>query len=154
MAHFISNTDKTYPCVQCGSESANIVREGVDPRMKCTRCNFMYNASDSIAAKEAGEIPNEAAYTPPAEPEPDTNPRRPREEPTRDAANSTPSRVREAATVPRSPSYVFISKTRDRTEFATKKNVKQIAMRWQYEGVKFDLFELQPKAVSAKVDIT
>lgn len=160
MAHMIRNTDKEYFCVHCGSDQTTIVRESPDPRLKCLRCNGLFDASQSTAAKEANALPdgiNPAAEDPSI---PDATSFK------RDSASvqgagvssgstTSKSRVVEASgRVPRTPNYVLVSKDRTRTEFTTSKDIKRVVLRWQYEDVKFDVFELQAKQVSAKVDIS
>lgn len=146
----VRNTDKSYPCVNCGADDANIVREGSDPRLKCNRCNFMYDASQSKEAQEADAIPD--------------GPPQIKEEPayidsSAELIESVPARIaparaeRVVTKVPRTPAYVLISKDRQRAEFTSSKDIDTAILRWKYEDVKFDLFELQPKKVTAKVDI-
>lgn len=158
MAHIMRNTDKDYPCTQCGS-AGNIVREGPDPRLKCSSCNFMYDASVSLEAQKAGAIPDglpeeirEATAV--------DNPRRANEasDQTRDARGSSgvaAKGVHSAVSVkvPRSPSYCILSKDRKSFEFTTKKDFKQKLLRWIADDRKYDVFELHPKSVAAKIDI-
>lgn len=150
MAHITPNTDKDLPCVSCGGPG-NIIREGADPRLKCLRCNFLYNGSDSEAAKEAGNIPDGPPVIPDTTlPKVDRNLREPITDLPKVSQEIPPSSL---AKIPRTPSYVFISKDRTGVEFATKKTLKQIALRWETQGRTFDCFELNPKKVSAKVTI-
>ena len=143
------NTDKEYPCLNCG-QLGNVIREGPTPsetRIKCNSCGFMYNASDSIAAKEQGAIPDGPPDITP-EPAPEKKPITPYVG-LKKAGEPLP-----IGKIPRTPSFVLVSKDRTKTEFATKKSLRQLVLKWEYESISFDVFELTPKAVSTKVDIT
>lgn len=151
MAHLIRNTDKNYPCVNCGAPG-NIVREGPDPRLKCTQCGFLYDASASKEAEDAGVVPDGPPKlddtTPPLTP--------PLSSETKSIVERVAEKLESQASstkIPRSPSYVFVSKDRSLSEFTTKKNLKVTTLQWETSGRKYDVFELQPKQVSAKVHI-
>lgn len=157
-AHVTSNTDKVYPCVMCGSESANIIREGADPRLKCnnSRCNFMYNASDSTAAQEQGTIPDGLPELQ-AAPDPAANPRTvvDKEVVSQDHPTKGPTEyASEAAKLPRTITHLIIAKDRYGYDFCNKKNLNAKLLSWSAAGKTFDLYELTPKKVSAKIDIT
>lgn len=159
MAHLTSNTEKTYPCIFCGSKSANIIRESSSlesTRIKCNDCNGVYAASDSKELQEKGQLPD----GPPVVQEPvqpaskDGGGRDPvvRDQPSKDAVVSE-NRPSDRGSVPRTPSFVFISKDRAITEFYTRRDLKKAVLSWEHRGVKYDVFELNPKKISAKVDI-
>lgn len=148
----MKNTDKEYPCTNCGSINSNIVREGANPRLKCSDCNFMFNGSDSLAAKEAGAIPDgPPEIQEPFIPEPPVEAERSSADvPTVNGGTGTGEA---SIKVPRTPSHVFIAKRRDKVEFCTKKDLKRVAVKWQYENIPHDVFELLPKTIRAKVEI-
>lgn len=108
---------------------------------------MMFDASNSIAAKEAGEIPD----GPPAaiqEPVRMDEPRAPKQK-----ATPTPAKAAQEVSIPRLPTHVLISKKRDREEFTNTKGLKKALMRWEYEGEKFDVYMLLPKKISTKIEI-
>lgn len=150
-ARIVSNTDKTFHCIQCGSTATSIVRESPDPRLKCNDCNFLFNGSDSKAAEEAGAIPNG-----PPKLQESVLPKTPRSESqgkeTQPSVNVSENRSTELS-IPRTPSYVFISKKRDAVEFCNKKDLKRVAVKWQYENIPHDVFELSAKLIRAKIEI-
>lgn len=164
LVHATPNTDKDWPCVHCGSQSFNIVREaqgGNPARLKCNVCNGMYDSTDSEAAKEADAIPDPA--NPPAVREPElvdnaaSNPRVATPNP-RDAKsdpNPETERVRSVAplsSIPRSPDYVLIAKNRQAVEYVTKKNLKKAILKWEAEEVNYDLYELKATQAAVKVE--
>lgn len=150
----IRNTDKSYPCVHCGSEQSSIIRE--DPkgdqraaRVKCNDCNGTYVAGDSIDAQAAGAIPDGPPNLPPV-PEYDE----PMPAPDEVIIEEAPKVQQEVdRKIPRIPSYVFISKDRLTTEFSTKKSFRKTLLKWETSTEKFDVFELTPKSFSIKIDI-
>lgn len=134
----MSNTDKEYPCIFCGS-SGNIIREGANPRIKCNSCNGLYDGQDSLNAKEAGMIPDGLPEL--------------KEEPYNPLDHKLPDVIEtNSGNVPKSPSHFFVSKSRNRFEFCTKRDFKKTALKWEQEG-SYDCFELVPKKISAKIDI-
>lgn len=149
--HTIRNTDKDYPCTNCGSDRTSIVREGSDPRLKCSSCNFMFNASDSKKAKDAGAIPAEAPKIEPPQSDPMKVDRGIKIDEKRPIARLEPKKD----SIPRTPSYVLISKNRKHTEveFATLKTLKGTILKWQSEDKGYDIYELQKKSVQVKVAI-
>lgn len=154
--HLYTNTTEDLPCTNCGSPG-NVVREAnvpEDKKLKCHACGFMYSAADSIAAKEAGAIPDEPpeinhAQGAEIQPEVDSRDSGPTE--TGWAPAGGPSRS--SIAIPKRPTFVLVSKDRTQSEFAGAKTVKSIILRWEYEGRKFDLFELTPKKASTRVDL-
>lgn len=145
MAHLMNNTSKRYPCPNCGTPG-NIIREGADPRMKCNnaRCNFMYDGSASLAAVEANAIPDKPIELddPIAEPlEPEVPVIR---------ATTTAHSTK----LPRTLSFVVVSKDRIDFEFTTKKGLKRVIFEWETSNRRYEVFELSPKKVSANVDIS
>lgn len=155
--HMRLNTDKEYPCLHCGT-LGNIVRESEDleqRRVKCNapRCGFTYSAADSLRAKEKGQIPNEPLVSQPETSDDDQVV--PEELP---EARPEPNRqeVQKAASTskaPRTPSFVILSKDRLTSEFCTKKNLRERVIVWTAQEKKFDVFELTPKKVQAKLSI-
>lgn len=161
MAHFINNTDKEYPCTNCGTASGNIVREGTDPKLKCLSCGFLFLVSDSESAKNAGQLPTE-----PIRPSTQTLDEstiaklqvRANESNVQDSIRQQTSDRSNIPTtsypkLPRSPSYVFLTKDRRRSEFCSKKYLKSITLRWESEGLRYDVFELVSKKVETKINI-
>lgn len=145
------NTEKTLLCTHCGAPG-NVVRESDDPaqkKLKCLRCNFMYTAADSEAAHAAGAIPD----GPPPEPQPEERERNVRQVREDSTKRVDPLPEVSVTKIPRTPSYVFISKDRASSEFTTKKNVKAVALRWEYEGISYDMFELSLRRVNANIEI-
>lgn len=143
------NTDKEYPCVNCGSINANIVREGDDPRLKCNDCGMMFNASASLEAKEADAIPDSAPQI--EEQEPVVNDPEPRRVQQSDLEALYESN--KPKKIPRYVDYVFISKDRKQYEFISERDLKKTALKWESEGKKYELYELQSKKSSVKIDI-
>lgn len=137
------NTEKDFPCTRCGAPG-NVIREGANPRLKCVACNFMFDASDSLAAKEAGNVPqsvpemqDNVAELPRANAEPKEIGNRPITSPE----------------IPRTPSYVFVSKDRAQHEFCTRRDLTKTALKWQLSDDSYDVFELSPKKINAKISI-
>lgn len=151
LAHMTPNTEKRYLCTNCGSPG-NIIREGSNPRLKCTSCSFMYDASDSISAEEAGLIP---------EGPPKLQESQYEQQPPNDELQIEKSRVSESTgsetyqhmqDVPRLPSYVFISESGE-TEFTGKREFKKAVLRWEHLGKKYKVYELNQVKVSANISI-
>lgn len=153
----------TYKCVSCGSENVRILREdATNPRCKCNGCGFTFNGADSLAAGEAGAIPDSSSDALAGA-----------EEPERESVDVVADVWDQAGAdwrrqgiipsertgpqpgyrVPRSPSYVFIAKDGAGVEFCTKKNVKQIALKWA-QGKPFNAYELSPKKFEVNLDIS
>lgn len=158
-AHFINQTTDPYPCVNCGADDYTVIRQDAsNPRLKCNRCKFTYNGADSLAAEEAGAIPTSSAETLASADEPlrehtstnELQAAQPRID-VRDerAAYASPM----VQKIPKSPAYVFISKRRDRVEYATEKDVKAVALRWESEGPNYDVFALAPKKFEVTLEI-
>lgn len=149
----MANTSKDFPCTQCGNPG-NIIRENVSPelrKLKCLTCGFMYTEADSSRAVEAGEIPDEP---PTLQPEPvhdQVESPSIRKEVRPNLPTRTEARVDKK--LPRTLSYVVVSKDRSDYTFTTKKGLKQVIFQWETDGKKYEVFELTPKAVTAKVDI-
>lgn len=149
------NTDKIIPCTNCG-QPGNIIREGADPRLRCTNCGFSYNKSDSDAAVEAGAIPNEAPTLDDPNPEA-TDPfastgEGAEAESSPSLPTGPPDIVHSTSKFPRTPGYIFISKDRERFEIVGKRDFRKAALWWA-QGEKYDLFELLPKKSSVKIDV-
>ena len=158
----LKNTDKIFNCVQCGAETSNIVREdpkGTNPRLKCTGCNFLFDAQDAEAAKEAGAIPVSSPETLAKAVDPEVEIHSSSGNKTiavPEFENHTPSEEMGMFTVnkiPRTPTYVFIAKDKSRVEFCTSKEVKKLALKWE-QGGSYDVYELNPKQFDVKVDIS
>lgn len=147
------NADAEYPCTICGT-LGSVVRDAPnlgDKKIKCgdLRCSYVYTAKDSLAAKEAGVIPDgprpvEGGSVPDVD-KPDTSRNIPADQSVREEVA-----IRKA---PRTPSFVILSKDRDESEFCTKKNLKERVILWTAQEKKFDVFELTPKKVQAKLSI-
>ena len=159
MASIMQNTSKGYKCVQCGSEAVNVIREdpaGVNPRLKCTTCNFMFDASAAEAAEKAGEIPTSSPETLAAAVEPETTVAEPGSS-MQEARKrwGVPAKVpiQASTKLPRTLSYVFVSKDRTKSEFCNSKEVKKVALRWEQEGP-YEVFELTPKQFDVQLKIT
>lgn len=146
------NTTQELPCVICGS-LGNIVREAPNPhetRVKCNSCGHTYSKQDSLDAKQAGAIPD-------APPE---NVEKFKPIPTEEVVppplpEHSPSKnidVTGTLSVPRTPAFVFVSKDRKTVQFCTKKDLKKTALQWETLGKRYDMFELQAKKVSAKIE--
>lgn len=155
-AHITTNTEKTYPCIRCGSKQANIIREASslsETKVKCsdTNCNFVYTAQDSKELEEKGQIPN----GPPAIQESvQTKEERSADRIPRDSHTPAAEHISGGATgLPRSPAFIFISRDRTRSQLCTKRDLRKQTLAWEHEGVKYDVYELQPRKVSAKIDI-
>lgn len=160
MAHIISNTDKIYPCVSCGSKSANIIREGSslqETRVKCNACSFMYSAADSKELEEKGGIPD----GPPVIQKPVQPASRKRRDASEEVGLSSTLSDKGVdhepgsgqKVIPRTPSFVFLSSNRSMVEFCTKRALKKTVLAWEHKGEKYDVFELAPKIVSAKIEV-
>lgn len=141
----MSNTDKVYPCTMCGSEG-NIIREGTNPRLKCNVCNFMYDASDSQAAVEQGTIPDGI---------PDVVESTAIEEFLSKPVKVFPESIQAPTNtkLPRTLHYVIVSRDRTEYEFSNSRDVKKRVLQWSASSKSFEVFELIPKAVSAKIEI-
>lgn len=139
--HFIE-PQAEFPCTNCGSAGSEI-RQG---RYKCNECGFLYNAKDSAAAKEAGRIPDGP---------PQIDGQQGEEELKLKTIEQQKSKhsVFKAASSPRSPKFVLLSKDRSRAQFVTQKTLKSELLRWEYEGINYDVFELHPKKISTKIEI-
>lgn len=160
MAQFIKNTDRDYKCVRCGSPDVNIIRESADPRLKCLRCNFMFDASQAQGAVEAGALPSEPIPddVPLSEPirrntptEGESKDDQRAQDPLQNGSRARKDKLHKP--IPRSPNYVFISKDRSQMEFCTEKNVVTTTLRWKSQDINFDLFELTAKTSTVKVNI-
>lgn len=140
------NTDKEYPCVQCGSINANIIREGDDPKLKCNDCNMVYQASVSLDAKEAGAIPEEAPVLQEQAPPP--------RQPVENKVSSDDVKENAAKLkIPRTVDYVFIAKNRREAEFVSSRDFKKVALKWESAGKNYELYQLNQKKSSVKIDI-
>lgn len=156
--HIIKNTDKSYPCTNCGSENVSIVREdSQNPRLKCNTCNFMFSGQDSIAAKESGGLKGSSeedlalasdpeVYTIEEKPEAwSPAPRTPTGEVSAQLYTSPKA-------IPRSPAYLFIAKDRMSQEIVSLKDFKKTVLKWEQRG-KYDCYQLSAKQVGVKVEI-
>lgn len=162
LVHQTSNTEKSYPCIHCGSESANIVREGDDPRLKCNQCNGMYQASQSIALQEAGGLPEPHEPTAEEKLRADKAKKMEEREPiekTRETAKAEQStdeqdyqRVERRPGIPRTPNFVLITKDRKDFRFVTQKDLKKVVLEFEAREKKYDVYQLTPKQASVKVD--
>ena len=160
-AHFIGqDTSESYPCISCGkSDYAFIRQDKQNPRLKCNSCGFVYNGADSLALEKAGEIPSSSAETLAAAEEPErmiAMPDHPEEssvELVSDYGLAGKADLRSRPAIPRTPKYVFISKTRKHVEYSTEKDVKSVAMRWESNGLNYDVYELAVKKFDIKVEI-
>lgn len=160
MAQLRMNTSQEYPCLMCGT-LGNIIRESqVDEerRIKCndTRCSFIYTAKDSIDAKNAGLIPEgkrEPTPDPVEEPVEDRTEAPERDQPITRSEARVSNETRRSEKAPRSPSFVILSKSRLESEFCTRKNLQSRVIHWVAQSKKFDVFELHPRKVEAKLSI-
>lgn len=146
----MSNTTQNLPCVLCGAPG-NIVREAPnqsDVRVKCSSCGHTYSKMDSLDAQAAHQIPEYAGPAPEPAYHPEQEVMPPSPEPSR-SQNSTDTGT---LAVPRTPAFVFVSKDRKTVEFCTKKDLKRKALQWETTGKTYDMFELLPKKVSAKIE--
>lgn len=159
MAHIISNTEKVYACIFCGSRSANIVREASSleaTKVKCNQCSAVYTASDSKELEERGGLPDGLPDIPEAVHTGDIGRRDGVEIDAREndlPVSGDPIAPLKQSSLPKTPSFVFISKDRTTTEFCTKRELKRTVLAWTHLGTKFDVYELHPKKISAKIDI-
>lgn len=150
LAQVMEGSDN-YPCVVCGS-TGQIVRRSVDPRVKCTKCGFTYDASESLNMKEKGQIPEARQEL--QDPNPPSNTDVSRQIPTEtQRAGDTTSEPTRGRNIPRSPGFVFLSKDRQDYEFCSKRDLEKVALRWQIGNKTYDVFQLSPKKVSAKLSI-
>jgi ribosomal protein S27AE len=164
MAQFkaITNTDKDYPCTQCGSSSVSIIREdpaGHNPRLKCGSCGFMFNGADSAAAAEAGEIKASSADALANATEPE---RSVIAEHIKDQVQgrmndiktdiNRPYPVQGKYDFPTRPAYMFIAKDSTQYEAVAKKDFKKAAIKWSV--IPHSCYELKKIALDVKVDVT
>lgn len=162
LVHQTPNTEKVYPCIHCGSESANVVREGDDPRLKCNQCNGMYQASQSLALQQAGELPEpheptteeklraeQAAKIAEREPIEKAKDTERFEYPT---SQEDSPRVERRVGIPRSPDFVLVTKDRKDYRFVTKKDLKKVVLEFESREKKYDVYQLTAKQASVKVD--
>lgn len=149
----ISNTDKEYPCVNCGGTNVSIIREGHNPRLKCNACSFLFDGANSLAAQEADAIPESSPETLEAAFEPDREYAAVIDEPDKPVITNV-SQVPHKVPIPKLPKYVFISKDRKYFNFVTEKSLKSQALSWEASGRKYDLFELTAKKSVVKLDIS
>lgn len=149
------NADAEYPCTICGT-LGSVVRDAPnlgDKKIKCgdLRCSYVYTAKDSLAAKEAGVIPDGPRVS---EESPKIDHGDRGEPATQSVTNRSVANDSAAGRkAPRTPSFVILSKDRDESEFCTKKNLKERVILWTAQEKKFDVFELTPKKVQAKLSI-
>lgn len=148
-------TDKEYPCTHCGSKSYTIVRQDdKNPRLKCASCNFIYSGEDSERALNSGEIPESSPETlaEAADAHREVAKDRPETERLQEAEpfHSPPATD---INIPRTPKFVFLSKDRKRSEFSTQKDVKAVALRWEAQGINYEVYELTPKKFEVNVNI-
>lgn len=148
--HMLDTGSNQYPCVVCGSQGT-IIRNTPNPRVKCGSCGFVYDGSESKEMKDKGQLPD----APPQLQDPNPPTTDPGREPVRerDTESDRPSPVVTQSQVPRTPAFVFISRDRTITEFCGRRELKNIALKWQISDRTFDVFELQPRKVSAKVEV-
>ena len=158
----LPSLDKTYSCVQCGVDNNSVIQKdpkGKNHRLKCNSCGFLFNSQDADAAKEAGAIPSSSPETLAAASDPEVEIyASPKESKTsRFPSEPVGPKPKELAVfankIPRTPSFVFVSKDRSRAEFCNFKEVKKVALKWEQWG-KYDVFELNPKQFDVKVDIS
>lgn len=148
-------TDKEYPCTHCGSQSYSVVRQDdKNPRLKCSSCNFIYNGEDSERAQNSGEIPESSPETLAEAAEAHREIAEDRPE-SKSSEFGEPFRTAPATNIniPRTPKFVFLSKDRKRYEFSTQKDVKAVALRWEAEGINYEVYELTPKKFEVNVNI-
>lgn len=151
--HLTSNTEKEYRCIQCGSDSVNIIREGADPRLKCNGCQMLFDGSQAKAAEKAGAIPDKAP-----EPIQATVPTEaasnPREVPKSSEPEKTSKQEQQKSStprIPREPAFVFISRDRKEVEFVTEKELVARTLNWQSRNKNYDLYQLNEKKSTVKV---
>lgn len=149
-------TDKEYPCTHCGSKSYTVVRQdSKNPRLRCSSCNFVYSGEDSEKAVNSGAIPESSAETL-AEAADAHREVADEYEATSRTQEPVDRRAPVPATninIPRTPKFVFLSKDRRRSEFSTQKDVKSVALRWEAEGINYEVYELTPKKFEVNVNI-
>lgn len=146
-----------YKCTNCGSEDYAVVRQDAsNPRLRCSKCNFVFAGADSLAAEEAGKIPSSSAESLAAAEEPERETAMGYDEHGNEVAiqgMSGPGVLKTVFTreVPQRPAFVFISKN-GHSEFCTKKDVKSVALRWHDTPHK--AYELVPKKFQVNVGIS
>ena len=149
-------TDKAYACTNCGNTAYSIVRQDAkNPRLKCSSCNFVYNGEDSLSAGKRGEIPESSPETLAAADDPDQEIAAERKdaEPFHSIPEERSLRLRVDRAIPRTPKFVFIAKNRKHHEFSTAKDVKTVALRWEADGLNYEVFELAAKEFEVNVNI-
>lgn len=148
--------DKEYPCTHCGSESYTVVRQDdKNPRLRCSSCNFVYSGEDSEKAVNSGAIPESSPETlaKAAEPHREIADEYEETPTTGEPFNRTTPVPATNINIPRTPKFVFLSKDRKRSEFSTQKDVKSVALRWEAEGINYEVYELTPKKFEVNVNI-
>lgn len=160
----LKTNNEAYRCIQCGAEEISVIRE--DPkkqnhRLKCGGCGFLFSVENAQNAEKAGAIPASSPESLANAADPETEIHTPSEQAARSVRTfpSEPQGVKPkeiavfANKIPRTPTYVFVSKDRTQAEFCNSKEVKKLAMKWEQRG-KYDVFELNPKQFDVKVDIS
>lgn len=148
--------DKEYPCTHCGSKSYTVVRQDEkNPRLRCSSCNFVYSGEDSEKAVNSGAIPESSAETLAEASEPhrevaDEYEVSPKMKELLDRPAPVPATT---INIPRTPKFAFLSKDRKRYEFSTQKDVKTVALRWEAEGINYEVYELTPKKFEVNINI-
>ena len=159
----LNSTDKSYNCVHCGSGNIQVIRNDSktgNSKLKCSDCNFLFTSEDAESAKKAGAIPASSpeALAKASDPEIEVH-----KLPTTARTIDVPKFEKDLKApqllafttnkIPRTPTYVFVSKDRTRVEFCNSKEVKKLALKWE-QGGSYDVYELSPKQFDVKVDIS
>lgn len=159
IARIVPNTSQIYPCIQCGAENSNIVLENNDPaikKLKCNVCSMVFTAADSITLQQKGQIPDG----------PPMLDQHPNEENLDKRANLTKrmgsDEIRRELraldpeptfNLPRTLKYLLVTKDRKNHEFSNEKAFNKTVMRWEASGRGYEVYQLTPKKVEAKVVI-
>lgn len=156
IARIVPNTSQIYPCIQCGGENSNIVLENNDPaikKLKCNVCSMVFTAADSITLQQKGQIPS---GPPVLEQHPNEEDLQKRENLTKRMGSDEirrELRYESTVSIPRTLKYLLVSKNRSKHDFCNQKNLNKTIMKWEAADTPYELYQLTPKKVNAKVVI-
>lgn len=157
--HMFKNTEKSIPCTNCGSEHTSVIREAPsaeDKKLKCLRCNFLFTEADSLGAQSAGSIPDGPPELDPQQEITQNWIKEGKKSPEDEVSTGRGpgnNLIGKTIPLPRTITHIIISKDRFGYDFCNKRTLKKTILSWEHAGKKYDVFELHPKKVSAKIDI-
>lgn len=145
-----------YKCVLCKTPSEVIVKGSTleSTKCKCPKCGMMFQAADSVALAKSSKEPNANDTGTEAPSSAADQESQVRNEVRHTAAGITNPYEGERTRLPRTLAYVIVSKDRTRHEFVNKKQLKKAVLQWETREKPYEVFELSPKSVQAKVDIS